>query len=653
MEVIFSALLSLFSPTHFFHLILGVVIGLMVGLLPGLGGIAGMSLILPFIFGREPTSALAMMIGLTSVTATSDTFPSVLMGIPGTSASQATVLDGFPLAKKGEGARALGAAFSASLFGGVFGSVILTGAIFAARPIILSIGFGEQLMLVVLALSMVAMLTGASALKGLAACCIGLLLGAVGAAPATAEVRLGFETIYLSDGIPLVIIGLGMFAVPEIIDVLRHRRTISESGGLGTGWLEGLRDTIRHRWIVLRCAAIGCIVGALPGLGGTVVDWIAYSHVVQTSRQKENFGKGDIRGVLAPESANNAKEGGALIPTLLFGIPGSGSMALLLGGLVMIGIEPGPEMVETNLDLTFVVIWSIGLANIFGAGLCLILSQQIAKLTTIRYTLIAPFMLAIVFFAAYQASQDWGDLLSLFAFGALGIFMRRFDWSRPALLIGFVLSDKVEAAFYQTLQVYGFTFMRRPIVIILLVITVASVYFAIRGRTKSLPAPSKALTFRKPQVAFWAVLVAFAMTFFIDAGRLTFLGGFYPRVIAAATFCLLMAVGVNLILRKGMNAVIYDEEYQSPEEAKPEYSNLHYILWLAALLVGTALVGFVLAVAIFVFVFLRIRARISYLACAVGAMAVITILGILGAALVLEFQHGLLQNYVPLPWPFL
>jgi len=653
MEVLLSALSSLFSPGHFFYLILGVVVGLMVGLLPGLGGIAGMSLILPFIFGRDPTSALAMMIGLTSVTATSDTFPSVLMGIPGTSASQATVLDGFPLAKKGEGARALGAAFSASLFGGVFGAIVLTGAVFAARPIILAIGFGEQLMLVVLALSMVAMLTGTSVLKGLTGCGMGLIIGAIGAAPATAEVRLGFDTIYLSDGMPLVIIGLGMFAVPEIIDVLRHRRTISESGGLGTGWLEGLRDTIRHRWIVLRCAAIGCIVGALPGLGGTVVDWIAYSHVVQTSHDKENFGKGDIRGVLAPESANNAKEGGALIPTLLFGIPGSGSMALLLGGLVMIGIEPGPEMVETNLDLTFVVIWSIALANIFGAGICLGLSQQIAKLTTIRYTLIAPYMLAIVFFAAYQASQDWGDLLSLFAFGVLGIFMKRFDWSRPALLIGFVLSDKVEASFYQTLQVYGFTFMRRPVVIFLMIITIVSIYFTIRGRTRNLPEASRALTSKKPQLVFWALLLAFTIVFFVDASKLTFLGGFYPKFIAGATFMLLLAVGANLIFRKEINAVVYDEEYQTPDDKRPEYSNLHYIGWLAALLAGTALVGFVLAVAVFIFTFLRLKARASYFACTIGVVVVITILGVLGAALVLEFQHGFLQNYVPLPWPFL
>ena len=137
-----------------------------------------------------------------------------------------------------------------------------------------------------------------------------------------------FDSGYLSDGIPIVIVGLGMFALPEIVDLLRRNTSISETGTLGQGWLQGLKDAIRHKWIVIRCSVIGCIVGALPGLGGSVVDWIAYGHVIQTTKDRDEFGKGDIRGVLAPESANNAKEGGALIPTLLFGIPGSGSMAI-------------------------------------------------------------------------------------------------------------------------------------------------------------------------------------------------------------------------------------------------------------------------------------------------------------------------------------
>jgi len=333
-EAFFGALLTLLSPMHMAYLSLGVFLGLVVGILPGLGGSAGLALILPFVFGMDASYALAMMIGLQSVTATSDTFPSVLMGIPGTASSQATVVDGFPLSKKGEAARALAAAFSASLFGGLFGAFILTFAIYFAEPIILAMGFGEQLMLIVLALTMVGMLTGTHALKGLAACSLGLMIGAFGAAPVTGGERLTFGTDYLIDPLKVVIVGLAVFAMPEIIDLLRRQSTISESGKLGSGWLQGVRDTFKHWWIVLRCTAIGSAIGALPGLGGSFTDWIAYGHVVQTSRDREKFGTGDIRGAIAPESANNAKEGGALIPTILFGIPGSqsGLIPIIIGG---------------------------------------------------------------------------------------------------------------------------------------------------------------------------------------------------------------------------------------------------------------------------------------------------------------------------------
>ncbi len=222
MEAMLEALLQMLTLSHLLYLTLGTMLGLLVGVLPGLGGTAGLSLLLPFVFGMDASHALAMMIGMLAPTTTSDTFPSVLMGIPGTSGSQATVVDGFPMAKRGEGARALGAAFTASLFGGVFGAVVLTGAVYIAKPLILAVGFGEQMMLIFLALTMVGMLTGFNALRGLATCGVGLMVGMIGYAPATAESRMTFGSIYLDDGIPIVIVGLGMFAMPEIIELLRR-----------------------------------------------------------------------------------------------------------------------------------------------------------------------------------------------------------------------------------------------------------------------------------------------------------------------------------------------------------------------------------------------------------------------------------------------
>jgi TctA family transporter len=399
-----QALFTLFSVQHLLFLIGGTLLGLVVGFLPGLGGIAALSLLLPFVYGGDPTLVLPMMIGLTAVTNTSDTFPAVLVGIPGTSSAQATILDGHALARQGEAARALGAAFSASLLGGLFGAFVLTLAIQFARPIILGVGFGEQLMLVMLALTMVGMLTGASAIKGLIMCGVGLIFGSMGAAPATAEERLTFNLIYLDDGIPLVVMGLAMFAIPEIIEVLRKRTRISAVAELGSGTMRGFRETLKHLGLVVRCASLGVFIGALPGLGGSVTNWVAYAHALQSSRDRSKFGKGDIRGVIGPESSNNADNGGALIPTLMFGIPGSATMALFLGALEIIGVEAGIGMMERHLDLTFIIIWSLAIANVVGAGICLFLAKPIARVTLVPFVLVAPFMIVIVYFAAFQAT---------------------------------------------------------------------------------------------------------------------------------------------------------------------------------------------------------------------------------------------------------
>jgi len=226
---------------------------------------------------------LALMIGLVAVVPTSDTFASVLMGIPGSSASQATVLDGFPLSKKGEAARALSAAFASSLFGGLVGAAFLTVFILIARPVVLAFGLPEMLMVTIFGLSMVAILAGRIALKGLAAAGLGLMVGTIGEADAGGSLRMAtYDFPYLIDGLKLVIVGLGIFAIPEIISLLRQDRSISEEATLGGGWVDGVRDWFANIWLSVRCSIIGVLVGVIPGLGGSVVDWIAYGHAVQS-----------------------------------------------------------------------------------------------------------------------------------------------------------------------------------------------------------------------------------------------------------------------------------------------------------------------------------------------------------------------------------
>jgi len=650
-----EALATLLSVEHFLFLCLGTMLGLIVGVLPGLGGIVGLSLLLPFVYGKDPSLVLPMMIGLLAVTNTSDTFPAVLMGIPGTSSAQATIVDGFPLAKRGEAARALGAAFSASMLGGLFGALVLTLAIQVARPLILGVGFGEQLMLIILALTMVGMLTGDSAVKGLGACGVGLLLGGIGAAPATGEYRLAFDTVYLSDGIPLVIVGLAMFAVPEMVEILRRRVAISSTPELGSGTLRGFAETLRHKWLIVRCSSIGTLIGALPGLGGSVVNWVAYGHVVQSARDRSMLGKGDIRGVIGPESANNADNGGALIPTLMFGIPGSGSMAVFLGGLILIGVEPGIGMMERHLDLTYSIIWSLALANVIGTATCLLLAKPIARLTLVPFAMLAPFMIVIIYFAAYQASRSWYDLVALFVLGLLGMYMKRFGWSRPALLIGYVLSMRLDAAVYQSVQVYGVRFLERTGVLVMLALIVVSIALAVRMKPHRAPlapdgphAPAKPV----PEMAFLGIMTALVAYVAYESSRLTFLARVFPLSVALISLALLCAMAAAF-LRKGKKPsyLFYDSEREWGGQERPVHGDLHYQAWMLGLLGAVGMVGFLPGVFAFITVFLQVKARVAWHQAALAASGAIGVFVLLSHVLVLDYPRGILQRLVELPWP--
>lgn len=655
LEILATSLVDLLAVKNLAYMMLGIMVGLAVGILPGLGGIAGMALLIPFIHGMDTTTALAMLIGMVAVIPTGDTFTSVLMGIPGSSASQATVVDGYPLAKQGQAARALSAAFSASLLGGVFGAIVLTFFVVIAKPLILFFSSAELFMLAILGLSVVGVLAGGSVIRGVAACGLGLMFGAIGDAPATGEIRASLGARYLEDGIPLVIIGLGLFAFPELTDLIRRGQPIASGNTLGSGWLQGLRDTLKHWFLVIRCSVLGVVVGAIPGLGGGVVDWIAYGHVVQTSRDQSQFGKGDIRGVIAPESANNALQGGALMPTILFGIPGSGSMAVFLGGLVLLGIQPGPSMVTTELSLTYTIAWTLALASIIGAAICFFLAAPISRLTRIPFNYVAPFMLMIICFASFQARRDIADLFLLFAVGLLGIFMRRFGWPRSAFLIGFVLASQAETYLYQAVQFYGWGFLTRTGVIVIGVLALISVLLALRGRVSedgvvnkdSAAAITQWPSDRKPQLIFAGLILIMALYMLTDALGQSFLGGVFPGGAAAATglFTLLL---LYWLLRGKLESPVNTDQ----EAVESDGTTMWPALGWFTLLFGLAgLAGFIIAIAVFIPAFLIFQARKSIAFAAVYTAICLAFMIAMGYMLSLYFPSGLLQAYVNLPWP--
>ncbi|MGB1911276.1 MAG: tripartite tricarboxylate transporter permease [Candidatus Puniceispirillaceae bacterium] len=607
------------QPVVLGYLLLGVMLGLAIGVFPGLGGIAGLSLVLPFMFGLDPVLGLALMIGMVAVVPTSDTFASVLMGIPGSSASQATVLDGFPMAKKGMAARALSAAFASSLFGGIVGASFLTFFILIARPIVLEFKSPELLMVSAFGLSMVGILAGRVALKGILAAGLGMLVASIGEGPFNGELRMSsYDVPYFTDGLKLVIVGLGIFAVPEIVALLRKDKAIAEEATLGSGWLDGVKDWWQHKWLSIRCALIGVVVGVIPGLGGSVVDWIAYGHTVQTTQDKAGFGKGDVRGVIGPESSNNAKEGGGLVPTLLFGIPGSGSMAIFIGALALLGsgeLEVGQVMLKDNLNYTYAIVWLLALANVFGTILCIALSGQIAKLTTIRFALIAPFIFMIISFAAFQSGQDLMDLAVLFGIGFLGILMRRFDWSRPAFLIGFVLANPVENYANNANQIAGirfrqgaeagFDYIASPIVLTLLVITVISVIIGLK-QAKSIRAEGdvESGSKRSPLIFLLFVIgcVAYALYDAASIPSYAFVDAIFPLTVAIVSLMCGLVLLVQMRLKPEIDPLFADREMHDPE-GENKYGLWQTLIWFAGLLVLTSLIGFILALAIFLLLF--------------------------------------------------
>lgn len=657
-----EALVLICQPAQLGFLCLGVLLGLSVGVFPGLGGIAGLSLVLPFMFGMDPVSGLALMVGLVAVVPTSDTFASVLLGIPGSSASQATVLDGFPLAKKGEAARALSAAFVSSLFGGLLGACVLTVFILIARPLILAFGLPEMLMITLLGLSMVAILAGRLPLKGVVAACFGLMVGTIGEAGPGGSLRMAtYDLPYLADGFSLVIVGLGIFAIPEIVALLRQDQAISKSGGLGKGWLDGVRDWYANIWLSVRSSIIGVIVGVIPGLGGAVVDWIAYGMTVQFAKDKSRFGQGDIRGVIGPESSNNAKEGGGLVPTLIFGIPGSGSMAVFLGGLALLGYDAGPHMVRYELDLTYTIVWSLALANVLGAGLCILMSGPIARMTTIRFTLVAPFLFMVIAFAAFQSRQSLGDLAALMGIGIIGILLRRFDWSRPAFLIGFVLSHQAEnfanmanqiagAKFRQGFLI-GLEYIGSPIVIGILVLTVVSVVLGIR-QSRAMMGDTEAPTgSKRAPLIFLLCVTAYLAISVINASTISLVSDkIFPITVGLVGLLGCSALLIRMRLASERDAIFADFE-RGGEDGSAPHGLWWTLAWFAFLLVLASLVGFVAALTVFFLAFLRIRAGLSWPRAILLSVIAIASMCALGGILGRDFPAGLLQSTVALPWP--
>lgn len=477
-EAAFEGLTQVLTPGHLGFMCIGVLLGSLVGFLPGIGGPSTLAIMLPFVMTmKDPYAVIALLVGFDAVGNTASAFTAVLISVPGGSGSQATVLDGYPLAKQGQAMRALSASFVASLVGGLIGPIVLLASLPFLRPLVLSFGSPEFFMLTLWGITMVGVLSGNVPLKGLLAGILGIFIAAIGADDKSGIERFTFDTNYLIEGIDLVLVALGIFAIPECIDLASRKTKVAETQELGSGFWQGAKDVFIHWWLTIRASAIGIWVGFLPGLGSSVADWFAYAHAIQTEKHKENFGKGDIRGVIACESSNNSKEAGDYIPTLAFGIPGGTSTALILTALIAVGINPGPEMLTTQLNLTFAVVWTLTIANIIAVAICLAFIKPISRMCFMPFYSLVPMILVFVFIGAFAANRSSIDLIALLGFSFLGFVMRRHGWPRSPLVLGLVLGDKMENYLWLSYGRFGFEWLARPGVLILAALLVISLLY--------------------------------------------------------------------------------------------------------------------------------------------------------------------------------
>ncbi|MCL5961554.1 MAG: tripartite tricarboxylate transporter permease [Chloroflexi bacterium] len=484
-----QGLTALFVWPTFGLMLVGVAIGVGTALLPGLGGgVTALAIVIPFIWGSDPFVAMAVVGGLMGATGISGAFSATLFNVPGAPSNAATILDAYPMAKKGEAGRALGAAFTSSAIGGLLGALALGITIPIVRPLVLLFASPERFMLILLAVLAIGALAGNHPLKGLLAGVVGILISFVGMDPQTGIPRYTFDQVNLLYGVALVPLIMGMFAVPEVVDLFTRGRVASEVEVVSEetkGVWQGVVDSFRYWTTILRASAIGIIGGIMPAVGGTASAFWAYAYEAQFIGGKGKFGKGDVRGVIAPEAANNAVTGGDLIPTLAFGVPGSAMCAVMMAALMLVGVTPGPSMLKEQLPLTFFITWTVAVAGIVGSVICLVLTTPLSKISKVRANILVPFILLFVFLGSYVEQTSIMDVFLTLLLGALGYVMMRLHWPRSPLLVGFILGNLAERYFFTSYLAWGFSFVLRPASVVLLLVLIASMAYPFIRRPQS------------------------------------------------------------------------------------------------------------------------------------------------------------------------
>lgn len=407
MQLIISSLLSCFHWQNLLGMVLGLGVGLFVGAMPGLSGVIGISLLLPFTFGMEPTMALLMLVGTYCGATYAGSISAILIKTPGTAAAAATVLDGYQMNLKGRAQEALSVALYASVFGGLFSGLVLLTVAPQLAKVALKFNSADYFMLAVFGLSVISAVGGKSICKGLVMACFGVFASTIGIDPTEGVYRFTFGTITLSKGIALVPALIGLFAISELLtqtEKLFHAEKVEQSASASSKY--GWKHMWRYKWTMLKSAVIGVVIGATPGTGAAIASFMAYGEAKRCSKHPEEYGHGCPEAVAASESGNNGVTGATLIPMLTLGIPGDVITAVLMGALMIQGLNPGPQLFTQHADMTYTVIVGFLIVNILMLYMGKLAIRAFGQVCKVPYSVLLPVVLAFCLVGAYACSNS-------------------------------------------------------------------------------------------------------------------------------------------------------------------------------------------------------------------------------------------------------
>jgi putative tricarboxylic transport membrane protein len=471
------------QPINILLILAGVLFGLVMGVIPGLGGVVALALLIPITYGFDPLVAFMFLAAVLGGTNYGGSVTAILLNTPGTATNAATIFDGYPMAKQGRAGEALGASAAASALGAIFGVFIIVMLIPVMREIVLSFGPPQVFLLSVFGLTIIAIVVKGNVVAGLASAGLGLLFAFHGYDPVTGTPRFTYGITYLYDGIKLIPALVGLFALGEMLNLLDKGKSVAgdidEDMDVGAGRKKGVISVFNHKSTFFRSSIIGTVIGMVPGVGGTTANYIAYFQSKKAANDSDEFGEGDIRGVLASEASNDAKDGGGFLPTLALGIPGSASMAVLLSAFLLHGIQPGPLMLQNHMDIFTIILASLVISNILTSLIGLSLAKQLARITVVPISVLAPIVIVLAFIGVFTVDNNIYDLLVALGFGILGFGMLQSGMSRVPMVLGIVLGPIAQSAFLRSNQISGGSnaiFVSDPISIILIILTIASLF---------------------------------------------------------------------------------------------------------------------------------------------------------------------------------